>query len=89
MEKKGLTYIPEPFAKALSVVCLSGKKETRCVDILTSEFYPFSLETEGLQNDILRSLPKVKIPDLKAFQSLVDPKTKVSPEALGLPLGNI
>lgn len=72
--------LPKPLSKALSVMRLSLKQKTRCVDILTSEFFPFSPEIVDLQNDILRalwSLPKVKYDELKALQPLVDPKAKV------------
>ncbi|XP_020273054.1 uncharacterized protein LOC109848119 isoform X3 [Asparagus officinalis] len=73
--------LPESFAKALSVVQLSLKRRTRCLEIIESEFYPFSPETVGLQNDILGaiwSLPKVGIYELIALQPLVDPEAKVA-----------
>ncbi|XP_020247018.1 uncharacterized protein LOC109824784 isoform X2 [Asparagus officinalis] len=73
--------LPELFAKALSVVQLSLKRRTRCLEITESKFYPFSPETVGLQNDILGaiwSLPKVGIYELIALQPLVDPKAKVA-----------
>lgn len=71
--------LPKPFAKALSIIQLSLKEKTRCVEIMASEFYPFSPQTVGLQNEILGalwSLPKVRIHELKALQFLVDPEAK-------------
>ncbi|KAJ6833820.1 uncharacterized protein M6B38_338985 [Iris pallida] len=73
--------LPEPFAKALSVMRLSLKQKTRCVDISTSEFYLFSPKIVYVQNDILKalwSLPNFRIKELKALHPLVDPEAKVS-----------
>lgn len=81
--------LPEPFAKALSIVNLSVKLKTRCMGIMTSEFYPFSPEAMEMQNDILGalwSLQKVRIHELKALQPLVDPEEKVPRKAFRIAL---
>ncbi|XP_020106796.1 uncharacterized protein LOC109723008 isoform X2 [Ananas comosus] len=77
---EGRLYLPKQLAKALSVVQLSLKHKSRRVDISTSEFFPFSLETVALQNDILKALwlmPIVKHDEIKLLQPQLDPKAKV------------
>ncbi|XP_039124436.1 LOW QUALITY PROTEIN: uncharacterized protein LOC120260915 [Dioscorea cayenensis subsp. rotundata] len=77
--KKGMD-LPKPLAKALSVMLLFLKYESGCTDIMISEFFPFIPKTMELQNDILRalwSLQKVKHSELKALQSLIDPKAEI------------
>lgn len=72
--------LPEPFAKALSVVQLSLKQKTKSFEVINSEFYPFSPEVVGLQNDVLRalwSLQKVRTRELKTLQHYVDPKGNI------------
>lgn len=73
--------LPKPFAKALSVMSLFLKHETRCPDIPTSEFFSFSSEIKALQCDIIRaiwSLPKVHFSELKGLQHIHDPEAKIS-----------
>lgn len=72
--------LPEALAKALSIIYLSFKHRSRHIDMLTSEVYPFSPQTVGLHNDIIKALwllPKVKYDELKALQALLDPKAEV------------
>lgn len=73
--------LPEPFAKALSVVLLSIKLSSRKPDIQTSEFFTFNAEIVALQDEILNAIwtiPKVKTAELKILRSMLDPTSKLT-----------
>lgn len=73
-------YLPKNLAKAMSVVNLYQKQESRSVDISQSEFFPFTKETISLQNNILNalwSLPKLKHDKLKLVRPMLDHDSKV------------
>ncbi|XP_073013916.1 uncharacterized protein [Typha latifolia] len=77
--KEGID-LPKELAKALSVMLLSLKQKLRCVDISMSEFFPFSPDILGVQNDILKalwSLSQVKPEELNLLHPQLDPNAKV------------
>lgn len=74
--------LPQPLAKALSVMLLALNLKSGSVEMPTSTFYPFPLDIVCLQQEVLNalwSLPKFKYADLKALLPLVDPEAKCSP----------
>lgn len=72
--------LPKRFSKALSVMSLYLKLTTQCLEIPTSEFFPFPPEIIALKDAILHalwSLPKLR-KELKVLQNLIDPGATIS-----------
>ncbi|XP_042415454.1 uncharacterized protein LOC122004670 [Zingiber officinale] len=73
--------LPDNLFRALSVIYLSFKHRSRHIDMLRSEFYPFSPETAALHNNIvnaLRLIPKFKTDELRHIKRLLLPESKFS-----------
>ncbi|XP_074575642.1 uncharacterized protein LOC141832066 isoform X2 [Curcuma longa] len=83
--------LPDNLIKALSVIYLSFKHRSRHMDMLRSEFYPFSPETAALHNSIVNALwliPKFKIDELRHIKCLLVPESKFSLKWLRASLRN-
>ncbi|KAL6863785.1 hypothetical protein ACP4OV_016688 [Aristida adscensionis] len=71
--------LPKNLAKAMSVVNLCHKKDSRCMDISLSEFFPFSKQIISLQNDVLNalwSLDKMNHERLKLLRPILHQSSK-------------
>jgi hypothetical protein len=77
--------LQEPLAKAMAIPGLLLKLTPGFQNSSVTEFYPFSSEIKSLQNEIAKaiwSLKKIRLPELKNLQLLLDPNAKVSNRSL-------
>lgn len=77
-----------PLAKALAIASLSLKLTAGCPNSFVTDFNQFSPEVKTLQNEIAKAIwllktRKVRLPELKTIQLLLDPKpTDISNRSL-------
>lgn len=78
--------LQEPLAKAMAVPGLLVKLKPGSHNSSGTEFYPFSSEIKSLQDEIAKAIwllkTKVRLPELKNLQLLLDPNAKVSNRSL-------
>ncbi|KAG5564955.1 hypothetical protein RHGRI_000981 [Rhododendron griersonianum] len=90
--------LPEPLAKAIAVRCLSAKLIEGCPYILP-EFWKFSPEIEALQDGLAKAIlllkpkanekGKVRFPELKNLQLLLDPNSVLPKRKLRTAVRNL
>jgi hypothetical protein len=78
--------LQEPLAKAMAIPGLLLKLTPGFQNSSVTEFYPFSSEVKRLQNEIAKAIwslkTKIRLPELKNLQLLLDPNAKVSNRSL-------
>lgn len=78
--------LQEPLAKAMAIPGLLLKLTPGFQNSPVTEFYPFSSEIKNLQNEIAKAIwsleKKIRLPELKNLQLLLDPNAKVSNRSL-------
>lgn len=78
--------LQEPLAKAMAIPGLLLKLTPGFQNSSVAEFYPFTSEIKSLQNEIAKAIwllrTKVRFPELKSLQLLLDPDAKVSNRCL-------
>ncbi|KAL6978716.1 hypothetical protein U1Q18_020382 [Sarracenia purpurea var. burkii] len=83
--------LQEPLAKAMAIGTLSAKRIQGCSFVV--EFWQYSPEIEALQNEIAKAIwflkEKVRFPELKNLQLLVDPNAELSNRSLRTALKNL
>ncbi|KAL6970718.1 hypothetical protein U1Q18_030411 [Sarracenia purpurea var. burkii] len=83
--------LQEPLAKAMAIGSLSAKLIQGCSFVV--EFWQYSPEIEALQNEIAKAIwflkEKVRFPELKNLQLLVDPYAELSNRSLRTALKNL
>src|SRR5262249_23615315 len=79
--------LQEPMAKALATAGLSLKLTKGCLNFSITDFNQFSPQIRALQDEISKAIwlvkrKKVRLPELKSLQLLLDPKSDVASRSL-------
>lgn len=78
--------LPEPLVKAMAIAGLSLKLKRGCQSSSEMEFHQFLPEIKSLQNEIVKAIwllkTKVRFPELKTLQCLLDQNADISNSCL-------